>query len=162
MYVYAKNRVSGGFLCKGWTPCTFKSVWMSMLKFKSWKLSNGKVMNQIIQSVDIKNACVSKKCSSLFSQMYDKSVSWMEKKASKHILWLAWIQFLKVEWIASTSQHKNSILIFSKQKLDRKEGPFCCDLLKVSSFQNVLMKNQFHPKYQRKYFWNSDLKELFF
>jgi hypothetical protein len=30
--------------------------------------------------------------------------------------------------------------------------------LKVSQFQNVHMKNQFHPKYQRKYFWNSALK----
>ena len=30
--------------------------------------------------------------------------------------------------------------------------------LKVSYFQNVLMKNQFHPKYQQKYFWNSALK----
>ena len=92
---------------------------MSMLKFKSWELSNGKVMNQIIQSVDIKNACLSKKCSSLFSQMYDKSVSWMEKKASKHIFWFAWIQFLKVECIASTSLHKNSILIFSNSYTQR-------------------------------------------
>ena len=133
----------GDFFVRGGPP-VLKSVWMSMLKFKTLKLSNGKVMNQIIQSVDIKNACVSKKCSSLFSQMYDKSVSWMEKKASKHILWLAWIQFLKVECIASTSQHKNSILIFSKQKLDRKKGPFCCDLLDSTKSASLRKENWLH------------------
>ena len=108
MYMYAQDRVSGGFVRKEWTPLR-RFVWMSQLKFKFWKLSNGKVMNQIIQSVDIKNACLSKRCSSYFSRMYDKSASWMEKKLQ--ITFCDWHDFLffKVERITSTSLHKNSI-----------------------------------------------------
>ena len=94
MYMYAQDRVSGGYVRKEWTHLR-RFVWMSQLKFKFWKLSNGKVMNQIIQSVDIKNACLSKRCSSYFSRMYDKSASWMEKKALNHILRLAWLSIFQ-------------------------------------------------------------------
>ena len=126
---------------------------MSMLKFKFWKLSNGKVMNQIIQSVDIKNACVSKKCSSLFPQMYDKSVSWMEKRAFEHILWLVWIQFLKVECIAFTSQHKSSILIFYGLILESK-------VVQKLSIEKTVFNKKWSPKLIHSLRWNFSFEKI--
>ena len=43
-----------------------------------------------------------------------------------------------------------SLLDEAKKAIAEKDGK--------SEFQNVPMKNQFHPKYQQKYFWISTLK----